>query len=112
MFKRVLIPSLLFILCFSKISFSQSYYDFELTAINFKGNNFFSSSDLLSNIESKETPMWFWKFLNSFTPFGDEPVYFDSSKISIDKFAMKELYRSNGFFNAEVKSDIVVDSSD
>ncbi len=112
MFKRGLILSILLILCLSKISFSQSYYDFELVGINFKGNNFFSSSDLLSNIESKETPMWFWKFLNSFTPFGDEPVYFDSSKISIDKFAMKELYRSNGFFNAEVISDIVVDSSD
>ncbi|MEO8232568.1 MAG: BamA/TamA family outer membrane protein [Ignavibacteriota bacterium] len=112
MFKRVLIFSIPLILCLSKISFSQSYYDFELTAINFKGNNFFSSSDLLSNIESKETPMWLWKFLNSFTPFGDEPVYFDSSKISIDELAIKELYRSNGFFNAEVTNDIVVDSAD
>ena len=55
--------------------------------------------------------MWFWIFLDSFTPFGDEPVYFDSSKISIDKIALKELYRSNGFFNAVIDHEIIVDSS-
>lgn len=112
MFKRVFIFSILFLLCNSKISFSQSYYDFEIEAINFEGNNFFSASDLLKNIESKETPMWVWVFLDSFTPFGDEPVYFDSSKISIDILALKELYRTNGFFDIDVKHDVVIDSAD
>lgn len=112
MLKQGYIFLLLFIVLFAKTSFSQSYYDFELSSIKFTGNNFFSSSDLLKNIESKETPMWFWIFLNSFTPFGDEPVYFDSSKISIDKLALKELYRSNGFFNAHITNDIVVDSAE
>lgn len=112
MFKRVFIVSILFLLCNSKISFSQSYYDFEIEAINFEGNNFFSASDLLKNIESKETPMWVWVFLDSFTPFGDEPVYFDSSKISIDILALKELYRTNGFFNINVKHDVIIDSAD
>ncbi len=56
--------------------------------------------------------MWFWVFLNSFTSFGDEPVYFDSSKISIDKLALKEFYRSNGFFTIDVEHSIVLDSSD
>lgn len=112
MVKKVFIFSVLFVLCNSKINFSQSYYDFELKSINFQGNNFFSASDLLKNIESKESPMWIWIFLNSFTPFGDEPVYFDSSKISIDKLALKELYRSNGFFDAMVDNEVIVDSSD
>jgi len=112
MFKRVFISSILFLLCYSKISFSQSYYDFEIEAINFEGNNFFSASDLLKNIESKETPMWVWVFLDSFTPFGDEPVYFDSSKISIDILALKELYRTNGFFDIDVKHEVVIDSAD
>lgn len=49
--------------------------------------------------------------LNSFTSFGDEPVYFDSSKISIDKIAIKEFYRSNGFFTTSVKHSIIPDSS-
>jgi outer membrane protein assembly factor BamA len=111
MFKRVFIFIIFFVLCISKLSLTQSYYDFELTSINFSGNNFFSTSELLKNIESKETPMWFWIFLDSFTPFGDEAVYFDSSKISVDKLALKELYRSNGFFNTVVDHEVVVDSS-
>ncbi len=111
MFKRVFILIIFFVLCISKLSLSQSYYDFELSSINFSGNNFLSTSDLLKNIESKETPMWVWIFLDSFTPFGDEPVYFDSSKISVDKLALKELYRSNGFFNTEVDHEVIVDSS-
>ena len=112
MVKKVFIFLILLLLCISEKNFSQSYYDFEITSINFNGNSFFSASDLLKNIESKETPMWVWVFLDSFTPFGDESVYFDSSKISIDKLALKELYRSNGFFNMDVTHDIVVDSSD
>jgi outer membrane protein insertion porin family len=112
MSKRVLIFSIFLIVCISKISLSQSYYDFELSSINFNGNNFFSSSDLIANIESKETPMWVWIFLNSFTPFGDEPVYFDSSKISVDELAIIDLYRSNGFFSAQISHKIVVDSAD
>lgn len=111
MFNRVFIFSLFLLIYIPKLSFSQSYYDFELKSINFEGNSFFSSSDLLKNIESKETPMWVWVFLDSFTPFGDERVYFDSSKISIDKLALKELYQSNGFFNIDVTHKILVDSS-
>jgi outer membrane protein assembly factor BamA len=111
MFKRVFILIIFFVLFISTLSVSQSYYDFELSSINFSGNSFFSSSDLLKNIESKETPIWFWIFLDSFTPFGDEPVYFDSSKISVDKLALKELYRSNGFFNTVIDHEVIVDSS-
>ena len=111
MLKRVCI--LLFFLLFgiSDTLFGQSYYDFELESIKFSGNNFFSESELKKNIESKETPMWFWIFLDSFTPFGNERVYFDSSNISVDKLALKEFYRSYGFFNIQVKHFIVVDSS-
>lgn len=54
--------------------------------------------------------MWFWSFLNSFTPFGDEPVFFDSSKISVDKLALTEYYRSNGFFKIAVTDSIVADT--
>ena len=98
MLKRIFILLIFSLLLISKISLGQSYYDFELKSIKFHGNSFFSSSDLLKNIESKETPMWFWIFLDTFTPFGDEPVYFDSSKISIDKLALKELYQIKWFF--------------
>ena len=111
MLKRVF--TLLFFILFgiSETLVGQSYYDFEIESIKFTGNSFFSESELKVNIESKETPMWFWVFLDSFTPFGDEPVYFDSSNISVDKLALKEFYRAYGFFNVKVDHSIIVDSS-
>ena len=98
MIKRVFTFIFFLAFCSIRATFSQSYYDYELTAINFSGNSFFSESELEQNIESKESPKWWWVFLDSFTPFGDERVYFDSSKISIDKIALKEYYISSGFF--------------
>lgn len=109
--KNISLFIVLFLLSWNTL-YAQSYYDYELKQISFSGNSFFSESDLKKNIESKETPMWFWVFLNSFTSFGDEPVYFDSSKISIDKIAIKELYRSYGFFLTEVEHSFVPDTSD
>ena len=111
MLKRVCIVLFFFLFSYSETLYGQSYYDFELGFIKFSGNSFFSESELKQNIESKETPMWFWVFLDSFTPFGDEPVYFDSSNISIDKLALIELYRSSGFFNVKINHFIVVDSA-
>lgn len=99
------------IFIFSGISFAQSYYDYELSSINFTGNNNFSKSELLLNIDSKESPMWFWVFLNSFTPFGDTEVYFDSSKISIDKLALKDFYHANGFFKVIINHRVEVDTA-
>lgn len=99
-----------FVLDYSVLA--QSYYDYEVGEIKFTGNSYFSASELKANIESKETPMWFWQFLNSFSSFGDEAVYFDSANISIDKQAIKELYRSYGFFNTGVSHSVLVDTSD
>lgn len=110
-YKKNILAVILILLC-SQIAIAQSYYDYELKNISFSGNSFFSESDLKKNIESKESPMWFWVFLNSFTAFGDEPVYFDSSKISIDKIAIKELYRSYGFFLTEVEHSFTADTSE
>lgn len=90
---------------------AQSYREFELKSISFEGNNSFSESQLKSILASKETPWWFWKFLNSFTSFGDEPEYFDTSKVRIDKSAIVSFYHANGFFLANVAHSIEVDSA-
>jgi outer membrane protein insertion porin family len=90
---------------------AQSYRDFELKSIGFEGNGSFSESQLKSILASKETPWWFWKFLNSFTSFGDEPEYFDTSKVRIDKTAIISFYNANGFFMTSVSDSIEVDSS-
>ena len=107
-FYVLLILSIISLNCFS---YSQSYYDYELSSIQFEGNNSYSESELKLIIESKESPWWFWTFLNSFTPFGNEKVYFDSSRTSIDKIALKDFYVANGYFQTEIEDSIIADSS-
>ena len=107
--KYFLILTAVFI--FNHIVFSQSYYNYELNSIDFNGNIHFSEAELLKIIKSKPSPMWFWVFLDSFTPFGDASIYFDSSKISIDKLALKEFYKANGFFNADISDSIEIDQN-
>ncbi len=85
---------------------------YELESIEFKGNEKFSSSALQSVLLSQETPWWFYKFLNSFTPLGAPPVYFDSSNIPIDKQALKSFYTANGFFEMDVDSKYELDTTD
>lgn len=75
---------------------------YELKSIVFEGNNEFSSSRLKEVVLSKESPMWFWKFLNSFSPLGSEAIMFDSSKIPFDLAALTEYYRNNGFFKTQL----------
>ena len=84
---------------------------YELQNINFSGNSRISSSELSDIIYSRETPWWFWKFLNSFTPLGSPPVYFDSSDIKQDLTALNDYYRTNGFFQAKFSYNYTVDSS-
>lgn len=110
-FSNFIFISLLSILLNVAQTNGQSYSDFEISSINFNGNNTFSKAELSSVIESKESPMWFWVFLNSFTPFGDERVYFDSSKVIIDIQALNDFYKSNGFFNVKIQNEIIPNES-
>ena len=102
---------LIFFFVFSIQMFAQSGMQFELNSIKFSGNNSFSSSTLQDIIYSQTTPWWFWKFLNSFTSLGKEPVYFDSTNIQIDLTALKQYYNSNGFFNASFGYKYEIDTS-
>src|SRR3970040_3063149 len=72
--------------------------NYELVSIDFEGNNNFSKSELLSGIQSQENPFWLWRFLNSFTPLGSGPVYFDSTSLPIDLISLTSYYAVNGFF--------------
>ncbi len=104
-----LISIILFLTAIS--AYAQQNYRYELQSINFDGNSSISSSQLSDVILSKETPWWFWKFLNSFSSLGSEPVYFDSSNIPIDIQALKSYYKANGFFEATVKYNYDVDTT-
>lgn len=94
----------------SVISFAQRSSTFELSEIRFEGNNSFSKTDLLAQIESKESPFWLWKFLYSFTPLGSEKQFFDSLKIPLDKEAIINFYLANGFFHTKVSHEVIIDT--
>jgi outer membrane protein insertion porin family len=92
-------------------SFAQQTTLYELSSINFKGNSEFSDSELRKVIQSKESPFWLWKFLDSFTPFGSSATFFDSSTINIDLVSLKSYYAVNGFFEADFSYSYQLDSS-
>lgn len=98
------------VLGFQAASFAQQK-NFELTSIDFEGNEEFSNSELESVLQSKETPWWFWKFLNSFTGLGSPPEYYDSTSIPLDIISLKSFYAVNGFFLAEISYNYNIDEA-
>jgi outer membrane protein insertion porin family len=90
---------------------AQSGKLYELSSIDFVGNNEFSDSDLRNVIQSKENPFWLWRFFHSFTPFGSAPVYFDSLAITVDIVSLKSFYAVNGFFETSFSYSYDVDTS-
>ncbi|RKY98762.1 MAG: hypothetical protein DRQ13_03205 [Ignavibacteriae bacterium] len=99
------------VLGFHTAIFAQQQKDFELSSINFEGNEEFSDSELESVLQSKETPWWFWKFLNSFSGLGSPPEYYDSTSIPLDIISLKSYYAVNGFFLAEIWHSYIIDKS-
>ncbi|MGE5810175.1 MAG: outer membrane protein assembly factor [Ignavibacteria bacterium] len=100
---------LIILFLFSTFASAQRY---ELQSILFEGNSAISSSELEDAIYSEETPLWFWKFLNTFTPLGAEPIFFDSTNIQLDLTALESYYNANGFFEAKVSYSYELDSAD
>ncbi len=83
----------------------------ELKKIEFKGNDHFSSSILKEIISMKESPGWFWKFLNSFSSFGGEPVYFDSLDVKNDLLLLKNYYHSYGYFKTNINAEYKINEN-
>lgn len=79
---------------------AQDLERYELVSVQFHGNFTLPTSELSQVVASKESPGWFSQFLNSFTSFGEGPVYFDSLLIPGDVEALKNYYFDNGFFEA------------
>ncbi len=98
-------------LFFSIAAYAQQQKGYELLAINFKGNNSFSSEKLREIIVSKQSPNWYWKFLNSFTSFGKGPEFFDSASIPLDLISLKDFYTANGYFKAKFSYSYKIDTA-
>lgn len=102
--------TLLLLLCGFTLYAQQTRY--ELKKVRFTGNSYFNSSQLAEVCLIKESPGWFSKFLNSFTPFGSSPVYFDSLMVPVDVGLIKDTYHSMGFWNVRVTSKYVTNKNE
>lgn len=91
---------------------AQTNQKYQLTSVNFEGNEKISSSELKTIILSKESPGWFSQFLSKFSSLGNKAVYFDSLLIPLDIKTLKEFYQSRGYFKAKITSHYTLDSSD
>lgn len=109
--QHVLLILVFVILCTSLSLAQEQGAKYELTKIEFHGNNTFSSPALKDLINSQETPMWVWKFLHSFTSLGKGPEYFDSTLIYSDTRSLNEYYIANGFFSVKTTYSYEVDSA-
>ncbi len=107
-----LLKNICLLLFISTVLLAQLERRFELEEIEFTGNEAIESDQLESVIISKESPGWFSQFLNSFTSFGGEPVYFDSLQLDNDIIQLKNFYYDNGFFKATFSASYKLDTTD
>ncbi|MBK9098417.1 MAG: BamA/TamA family outer membrane protein [bacterium] len=108
---KLFLNTVLIVFCLSITHLAQEFEDYELSSINFEGNETFTDAELKAVIQSEENPFWFWRFLyNTIVFLGSPPNYFDSTTISVDIISLKSYYAVNGFFKAEISSSFVVDS--
>ena len=111
MISKLLTPCFIVVALGFHVTLIAQQENIELTSINFEGNKEFSNSDLENVLQSKETPWWFWKFLNSFSGLGSPPEYYDSTSIPLDIISLKSFYAVNGFFLAEISYSYNINSS-
>jgi outer membrane protein assembly factor BamA len=90
---------------------AQQETSYELSSIFIEGNNEFDDSDLKQIIQSKETPFWLLKFLNSvLSGLGSPPEYFDSTSITVDIVSLTSYYAVNGYFEASIDYNYNLDT--
>lgn len=94
---------------FSHLKAQSNPIEFEIAEITFEGNNSFSEDELKPILASQESPSGFSQFINSFTPFGESKVLFDSLMIPVDIEQLELFYNINGYFKAKVKSEFTLD---
>ncbi|MBI4429533.1 MAG: BamA/TamA family outer membrane protein, partial [Ignavibacteriales bacterium] len=97
MSRRFTFPTM-FLCLFIPLHAQESY---EVGLLRFEGNRILSDDQLLSAIQSRETPWWLWKILYSKPEYYD-PIVFESDYVRLAKY-----YENNGFFHARIDTTII-----
>ncbi|GJQ62803.1 MAG: outer membrane protein assembly factor [Melioribacteraceae bacterium] len=91
--------------------FSQGITPYELNEIKFEGNSMISDGELEQIIFSRESPNWFYQFLDNLG-LGESAVYFDSLLVPSDLQALRSFYLDQGFFESEISANYnIIDDS-
>jgi outer membrane protein insertion porin family len=85
----------------------------EISAITFNGNKFFNDETLRDLINTKESANSFSQFLYRTLgdKFGSGPEYFEPDLITAELQHLTELYRSRGYYRAEISNQNIFDST-
>jgi outer membrane protein insertion porin family len=100
---------LFFILVFASVLHAQQV-KYELKKVQFTGNSYMNSLQLSEICFSKESPGWLAKLINSFSPFGAETSFFDSSLVVLDVKLIQNIYNSKGFWKVKVVPKYTLDA--
>jgi outer membrane protein insertion porin family len=95
----------------SAIAMSQeNYADYEVEKVAVSGNTTLKTEELLAVIQTKETPLWLWKFLYKISEsVGKKPEYFDRYTVDNDVVRLKQYYWTNGFYRSHIDTVMTVD---
>lgn len=108
---KFLLYTIAFVLILGINHFAQGTDNYELSSINFRGNESFDDDELKEVIQSEENPFWLWRFFyNTVSFIGSPPNYFDSSAISVDIISLKSFYSVNGYFKADINYSFEIDT--
>ncbi|MEX2116381.1 MAG: BamA/TamA family outer membrane protein [Bacteroidota bacterium] len=98
----------------ASIAWSQvTLRELEIADIQFTGNIEINTDALGAVIQSRETPGAFWKFLGTISStLGDEPRYYDPEMLEADVLRLRQFYRDQGFFLAQVDTLLRMDMAE
>ncbi len=87
--------------------------ELEINRISFIGNEALDRGVLANTVQSQETPSGFSKFLHGTfgEKFGSKAEYFQPDVLEGDLKLLKDIYRDRGWYGAEIRDSIAVDTS-
>ncbi|MFH0992272.1 MAG: BamA/TamA family outer membrane protein [bacterium] len=109
---RRLFPILVFLFLWIQWCHAQvNLQELEVKSLRFEGNDILSDDLLQTVLQTRQSPMWIWKFLYTISEkLGDKPEYFSAVVFGADFERLKSFYEDQGFFNTRIDTVISIDS--
>lgn len=93
------------LVCITLTVAAQAQQRYEVGTLELIGNDELPVDQLLSVIQTRETPWWLWKALYS------KPEYYDPIVFDADFIRLRRFYENSGFYNARIDTSIRFDDA-